>query len=245
MKNLSIIITLLAVIAAAILGGLYWRTASDNSRLELSLSSARSQNQALTANLATSQELTEQQQAQLHALDADLGETKISLTSARSNLIILQREVEELEQNLVESNEIQRDLSGEVSSLNAALAQARASEASPETIASYQQAISNLEQQLATLQSPTTQAPAMPVLTTHRSRSTRVVSVGPSNAFVVLNYGASHGALPSQKMAIRRGTKQLATAQISDVRENYSIAQVRPDSLRDTLQKGDVATLTP
>ena len=241
MKNLSIIITLLAVIAAAILGGLYWRTASDNSRLELSLSSARSQNQALTANLATSQELTEQQQAQLHALDADLGETKISLTSARSNLIILQREVEELEQNLVESNEIQRDLSGEVSSLNAALAQARASEASPETIASYQQAISNLEQQLATLQSPTTQAPAMPVLTTHRSRSTRVVSVGPSNAFV----GASHGALPSQKMAIRRGTKQLATAQISDVRENYSIAQVRPDSLRDTLQKGDVATLTP
>jgi hypothetical protein len=244
-KNLSIIITLLAVIAAAILGGLYWRTASDNSRLELSLSSARSQNQALTANLATSQELTEQQQAQLHALDADLGETKISLTSARSNLIILQREVEELEQNLVESNEIQRDLSGEVSSLNAALAQARASEASPETIASYQQAISNLEQQLATLQSPTTQAPAMPVLTTHRSRSTRVVSVGPSNAFVVLNYGASHGALPSQKMAIRRGTKQLATAQISDVRENYSIAQVRPDSLRDTLQKGDVATLTP
>ena len=245
MKNLSIIITLLAVIAAAILGGLYWRTASDNSRLELSLSSARSQNQALTANLATSQELTEQQQAQLHALDADLGETKISLTSARSNLIILQREVEELEQNLVESNEIQRDLSGEVSSLNAALAQARASEASPETIASYQQAISNLEQQLATLQSPTTQAPAMPVLTTHRSRSTRVVSVGPSNAFVVLNYGASHGALPSQKMAIRRETKQLATAQISDVRENYSIAQVRPDSLRDTLQKGDVATLTP
>ena len=245
MKNLSIIITLLAVIAAAILGGLYWRTASDNSRLELSLSSARSQNQALTANLATSQELTEQQQAQLHALDADLSETKISLTSARSNLIILQREVEELEQNLVESNEIQRDLSGEVSSLNAALAQARASEASPETIASYQQAISNLEQQLATLQSPTTQAPAMPVLTTHRSRSTRVVSVGPSNAFVVLNYGASHGALPSQKMAIRRGTKQLATAQISDVRENYSIAQVRPDSLRDTLQKGDVATLTP
>ena len=245
MKNLSIIITLLAVIAAAILGGLYWRTASDNSRLELSLSSARSQNQALTANLATSQELTEQQQAQLHALDADLGETKISLTSARSNLIILQREVEELEQNLVESNEIQRDLSGEVSSLNAALAQARASEASPETIASYQQAISNLEQQLATLQSPTTQAPAMPVLTTHRSRSTRVVSVGPSNAFVVLNYGASHGALPSQKMAIRRGTKQLATVQISDVRENYSIAQVRPDSLRDSLQKGDTATLTP
>ncbi len=245
MKNLSIIITLLAVIAAAILGGLYWRSASDNSRLELSLSSAQSQNQILTANLATAEELTEQQQTQLHALDADLGETKTSLTSARTNLIILQREIDELEKNLAESQQTQRHLRGEVTSLTAALTQARASEASPETIASYQQAIRDLEQQLATLQSPPPSSPAMPVLTTHRSRNTRVVSVGPSNAFVVLNYGASHGALPSQKMDIQRGTKHLATVQISDVRENYSIAQVRPDSLRDTLQKGDVATLTP
>ncbi|MBE36883.1 MAG: hypothetical protein CMI16_15240 [Opitutaceae bacterium] len=235
MKNLSVIITLLNVIAAAILGGLYWRSSSEKSRLELALSSAQSQNQALTANLATSLELTEQQQAQLHELDADLGETKISLTSTRTNLIILQREIEELEKNLAESKETQRNLRGEVASLTAALAQARASEASPETIASYRQAISDLEQQLATLQSPASQTPAIPVLTTHRSRSTRVVSVGPSNAFVVLNYGASYGALPSQQMDIRRGTKQLATVQISDVRENYSIAQVRPDSLRDTL----------
>ena len=204
MKNLSIIITLLAVITAAIFGGLYWRSSSDNSRLELSLSTARSQNQALTADLMTAQELTEEQKEQLHSLDANLGETKSSLTSARSNLIILQREIEELEANLAESKATQRDLRGEVSSLTEALAQARASEASPETIASYQ-----------------------------------------SNAFVVLNYGASHGALPSQRMDIQRGTKQLATVQISDVRENYSIAQVRPDSLRDSLQKGDVATLTP
>ena len=138
MKNLSIIITLLAVITAAIFGGLYWRSSSDNSRLELSLSTARSQNQALTADLMTAQELTEEQKEQLHSLDANLGETKSSLTSARSNLIILQREIEELEANLAESKATQRDLRGEVSSLTEALAQARASEASPETIASYQ-----------------------------------------------------------------------------------------------------------
>ena len=245
MKNLSIIISFLAVIAAAILGGLYWRSSSDNSRLEQSLGSARSQNQALTANLTAALELTEQQKAQLHALDADLGETKTDLTSARSGMIILQREIDQLEEKIVEFKDTQRHLRGEVSSLTQALTQARASEASTETIASYQQVIRDLEQQLATLQSPTTLSPAIPVLTTHRSRSTRVVSVGLSNAFVVLNYGASHGALPTQTMDIRRETKQLATVQISDVRENYSIAQVRPDSLRDTLQKGDVATLTP
>ena len=187
MKNLSIIISILDVIAAAILGGLYWRSASDNSRLELSLSSARSQNQALSNDLTTAQELTKHQQTQLHTLDADLGETKTSLTSARSDLIIRQREIEELKTSRVESKNTQRDLQGEVSSLSEALTQARASEASPETIASYQQAIRELEQQVATLQYPTTQSPAIPVLTTHRSRSTRIVSIGPSSAFVVLN----------------------------------------------------------
>lgn len=245
MKNLSIIISLLSVIAAAVLGGLYWLSSSDNARLEKSLLTARSQNQVLTADLTVARELTEQQQTQLHTLDADLGETKTSLTSTRSRMIILQREIEELEENLTQSQATQRSLQGDVTSLTKALTQARASEASPETVASYQKTIRDLEQQLATIQSAPYPTSTVPVLTTHRSRSTRVVSVGPSNAFVVLNYGASHGALPSQRMDIHRGTKQLASVQISDVRQNYSIAQVRPDSLRDTLQKGDVATLTP
>jgi hypothetical protein len=69
------------------------------------------------------------------------------------------------------------------------------------------------------------------------------MSIGPSNAFVVINYGAVHGALPTQVISIRRGTETIATALISDVREKYSIAQVQPESLRGALHKGDSAVI--
>ncbi len=245
MKKLSPIISLLAVIAGIILGVLYWQSARDNDRLQQSLASTREQNQSLSAKLDTAQKLTERQQNQLHALDAHLGETKTELTETRSRGIVLRREITQLETDLKASRQIQRELQTDVNSLREDLAQARAAETSAESVASYQQTIRDLEQQIDALQSAATPSPSVPVLTTHRSRSTRVVSVGPASAFVVLNYGANHGALPTQKMDIRRGTKLLATVQISDVRKNYSIAQVTPDSLRDTLQKGDVATLTP
>ncbi len=71
------------------------------------------------------------------------------------------------------------------------------------------------------------------------------MSVGPENAFVVLNYGANRGAQIDQRFAIRSGPDLLATVRISDVRSQFSIAQVEPDSLRGVLHKGDLALLTP
>jgi hypothetical protein len=71
------------------------------------------------------------------------------------------------------------------------------------------------------------------------------VSVGPENAFVVLNYGSARGAQIDQRFAVRSGSDLLATVRISDVRSQFSIAQVEPDSLRGVLHKGDLAVLTP
>ena len=39
------------------------------------------------------------------------------------------------------------------------------------------------------------------------------------------------------------GTSEIATVLISDVRANFSVAQVLPDTLRGVLQKGDSAVL--
>lgn len=245
MKTFPLIILLLALASAALLVGLYWRTTETNRQLDQELSSTKADNSQLGAALSESHQLNEKQRSQLEELDTDLGKTKTALTAARANSVTLQREITQLQQAAEEARRTQRQLRTEVTSLNEALAAARAHPASPESIASYQQTIRDLEQQLASAQSAARDTAPIPVLVTHRTRSTLVVSVGPSNAFVVLNYGANHGALPAQTMSIHRGTNLLATVQISDVRENYSIAQVRPDSLRDSLQKGDVATLTP
>ena len=84
-----------------------------------------------------------------------------------------------------------------------------------------------------------------PGVTPQLRNSAAVMSVGPDNAFVVLNYGANRGAQVGQRFAIRSGSDLLATVSLSDVRSQFSIAQVEPDSLRGVLHKGDLALLTP
>ncbi len=78
---------------------------------------------------------------------------------------------------------------------------------------------------------------------TNRAGRATILTVGPENAFVVLNFGSARGAKLGQKLAVSQGTSDVATVQISDVRAHYSIAQVLTDSLRGVLQKGDSATL--
>ena len=70
-----------------------------------------------------------------------------------------------------------------------------------------------------------------------------VLTVGPSSAFVVLNFGSARGAQLGQRLTVSQGTDVVATVLISDVRTNFSVAQVQPDTLRGVLQKGDLALL--
>lgn len=243
MKPFPLIVLILSLAGAAILGVLYYQAREQGEQLQRDLNASQQESKNLSSHLDQARKVNLAQKEQLNKLDADLGATKTALTTSRSKNVQLNRQVSQLKESVtVRQGEI-RLLSAEVLALKETLAQARAHESSPESVAAYKATISELEQQLDSVKQAPPPTPAIPVLTTHRSRSSRVVSVGPSNAFVVLNYGAAHGALPTQKMTIRRGTKTLAVVQISDVRENYSIAQVRPDSLRDTLIKGDSATL--
>ena len=47
----------------------------------------------------------------------------------------------------------------------------------------------------------------------------------------------------NQRLSVSQGTEIVATVLISDVRTNFSIAQVQPDTLRGDLHKGDSALL--
>jgi hypothetical protein len=70
-----------------------------------------------------------------------------------------------------------------------------------------------------------------------------VMRVGPENAFVVLDYGATLGARHAQQLQILRGTERVATVQISDIHDHLSLAIVQPDSLRSGLRRGDTASI--
>jgi hypothetical protein len=72
----------------------------------------------------------------------------------------------------------------------------------------------------------------------------QVVRVGPRDAFVVLDFGAAHGARPGQILSLWRGTSELARVQISDARPRFSLAQVLSATLKGQLQTGDLVLLT-
>jgi hypothetical protein len=74
-------------------------------------------------------------------------------------------------------------------------------------------------------------------------RNASVLNVGTKSAFVVLNIGSSHGARPGLQLAVDRQGLSLARLQISEVDENYSIAQVEAGSLTGKLRVGDNATI--
>jgi len=106
----------------------------------------------------------------------------------------------------------------------------------------YRRRIAALESQLAdlltrVLAEPTATAPASPTATA--SSPYQVIRVGPDSAFVVVSYGALHGAAPGDELTLCRGTSVITRVQISDAREKFSLAQVLPAALKGQLQPGD------
>lgn len=114
-------------------------------------------------------------------------------------------------------------------------------------IAPYRQRIAELEDQLTRLLTralaETLPEPAAPY-PAPASGPHQVVRIGPAAAFVVLDYGETHGARPQAIIRLQRGTSELAQVQISDVRPRFSLAHVLPGTLKGQLQTGDIVVFT-
>ncbi|MBP6506952.1 MAG: hypothetical protein KA257_05250 [Opitutaceae bacterium] len=250
MKSPLLPLSLLAVVGAIVSGVLYFRAHQAGQAVQRQLMQSKSQGVALESQVATLTARNTALQTQVSELDASLGEAKTKATVTAARNVQLSREITQLKSQLAGREQDAQTLQREVADLKQELVATRESAASAESVAAYQATIADLEQKLTPASttpvsvSAPPSAPPTPVLTTNRSRNASVMSVGPSSAFVVINYGATHGALPGQLLRIQRGTEILARVLISDVRETQSIAQVQPDSLRGALHKGDLALLT-
>lgn len=201
------------------------------------------ENTALDAALTTARQSTDALALQVDSLDTALGEARTRLTTAEARNVELIRELVQTRSQIGESENLARELAALQAAhrtLQQELATTPPAALDPEMLAAFERVMVELGQRL-------TSPPAAPPLslTSSRARTALVVSVGPSQSFVVLNYGAEHGALPRQELLIRRGTETVAKVHISDVRPHHSIAQVQPDSLSGVLHKGDSAVLSP
>lgn len=243
MNRLLLVLSLLAFTVSGSLGALYWQALE--TRRDLT-----ARNATLDGQLATSRELASSFQKQAVTAGAQLEATKAQLTAAETRTTQLSSDLATARAAAAAREQAERALRDEVASLQRDLADTRAAAIPAAQVEAYKSTIAELERQLATAKNgaalPTAAGASTAVFSSRAGRSSaQVVSVGPENAFVVLNYGSARGAALDQRFAVRSGSDILATVRISDVRSQFSIAQVEPDSLRGVLHKGDLAILTP
>jgi septal ring factor EnvC (AmiA/AmiB activator) len=240
--------TVLVVALAGVAALAYLRFQSESARraLQTQLVAESNRAQALSSDLAAAKQENTTLTAKVHTLEGDVSAVHGKLTASETRATQLERDLAQAKSAAALHEQNSRALAAEIATLRQDLADTRAAQASPEAIAAYRNTIAELERQLASAQNgaaaPSAAGAATAVFSSRGGRA-NVVNVGPGNAFVVLDFGAERGAQLGQRLTVNQGTDVVATVLISDVRPNFSIAQVLPETLRAVLQKGDPALL--
>jgi septal ring factor EnvC (AmiA/AmiB activator) len=253
MHRLPLILCAIAVLGSALSGWLYVQAGNTKQVLELRLSDSTERAAKLDAALAGANEQNGALKEQNGALKATTATLDRELADNRAKLSAAEQRVAQTAQDLIDTKSVlavyeatTRALGDEVAALRQDLDESRASNASPEAVQAYKATIAELEKQLAVAKNGATLTPgtggSTAVFASRAGRAT-ILTVGPQSAFVVLNFGSARGAKLGQKLTVSQGPNEVATIAISDVRANFSVAQVLPDSLRGVLQKGDSALL--
>jgi hypothetical protein len=246
MHRLPILLCVVALLGAALSAAFYLRIGNSKQLLASQLSDSTARSAKLESALAAANEQNGTLKANLTAAATELAATRQQLTTVELRAVVLDHDLTQAKTLLTLQEQNARALAAEVSSLRQDLDETRTSLASPEAVAAYKSTIAELERQLANARNgaaaPTAAGASTAVFTSRAGRAT-VLTVGPSSAFVVLNFGSARGAKLGQKLEVSQGTQIVATVLISDVRTNFSVAQVQPETLRGVLQKGDSALL--
>jgi septal ring factor EnvC (AmiA/AmiB activator) len=253
MHRLPFLLCVIALSGSALSAGLYFRIGNSKQVLEQRLADTTSRAAKLDLDLAASNQQNGSLKARLTNVSGELNAVKSKFKTVDARATQLDRDLTVARSDLSAAKEVvavyemtARALADEVAALRQDLSDSRASNASPEAVAAYRNTIAELERQLATARNgaaaPAAAGASTAVFASRVGRAT-VLTVGPESAFVVLNFGSARGAQLGQKLTVSQGPDEVATILISDVRTNFSVAQVLPDTLRGVLQKGDLALL--
>ena len=246
MNRSALLLCIVALAGAVISAALYVRIGNSKHLLELQLNDSTSRATKLQTDLATANEQNGTLKANLAAATTELSAAREKISASEMRIVVLDHDLKQAKTMLSLQEQNTRALASEVTSLRSDLDDAHNSAASPEAVAAYKNTIAELERQLANARNgaaaPTAAGAATAVFASRPGRAT-VLTVGPASSFVVLNFGTARGAKLGQKLNVSQGNEVVATVLISDVRANFSVAQVQPESLRGVLQKGDSALL--
>lgn len=209
---------------------------TDLQTLNASLQTERSQKQKL-------QQENTQQAATLQAQANELDRLTAEALLANNQLLQIQRENKRLAEERDAQDSVERRLQKENGRLTQELSVLKATSVPQGEIASYERAIANLERQILELQQTTPQqfitsslptaVPADPKL------KGTILTVGKGTSFVVVDIGYNDGVRLQNELYVQHADTAIAKIQVTEVKENLSIARVLPDSVVKTPQTGD------
>ena len=253
MSRLPLILCLVALAGSVVSAVLFLRIGNSKQLLEARLADSTARTSQLESSLAQANEQSGALKSQLQAASASIAESRTHLDAARAQATAAEARATQTATELAQAKAVvglyeqtSRALAEDLEILRQDMATLRATHATPETVEAYKGTISELEKQLASARSGTAAprvAGASTAVFTNRAGRATVLSVGPQNAFVVLNFGSARGAKLGHKLVVSQGDTPVATVTISDVRNNFSVAQIIPDTVKAALQKGDEAVL--
>lgn len=246
MRNLTLILCIIALAGAVASGVMFFIIGNTKQELHHRWQNTEAELGATEIRLANAQNENETLSNQVRGLDTDLASNKRDLTALRLETEQMQQTLDLVEEARASAVSARETALTDLVSATENLAELRAQVAqsvSPEEVARYQQTITDLEARIGPMERRLAQKNAPSMLVAGRSNHAQVAKVGPLNAFVVINFGETHGAAPNQRFTIKRGSAVLATVEISLTKEHYSIAQVLPETLSGNIRKGDAATL--
>lgn len=250
MRNLTLILCGIALVGSVASGVMFFLIGNSKQRLHNQLVESQAEVASLEIDLGKTNKDSAALTERLHQLDADLGATKNALdeTQFANDELKAALDLAEAEraQSIADSDQARADLRENQTEL-VQIRDLMAKSISPQQAMRYRKIIADLESKVGEMKNNLEQLKntPQPDFISSRAYHAQTVRVGPRNAFVVINYGKSHGALPNQRFEIKRGLDVLATVEISDLTENYSVAQVLPETLSGNLRKGDAAIITP
>lgn len=246
MKGFSLLMSLAAVLAAGVAGLLFFKIEYDKEHL-------LANNTAVQAQLASAHQRandngTERDAlaTQISTLQREMAELKARNTTLEARNSQLARELTRNREELTSREGSDQGVQQEIANLRKQVAESRAAlasaigGASPEQVAAYEARIQDLEAQLTALRRG--ESTNLSFASVPGDLKGEVIEVGPKAAFVVLNIGTRHGAVTALEMVLRRGSQVLARIRLTDVRENYSVANVVPETGTGNLRPGDVAS---
>ncbi|MDQ8179811.1 hypothetical protein [Pelagicoccus sp. SDUM812005] len=243
MKVITRTLQALAVLGAIAAGAFYFLAKAEYQSLDTNLQTL---NASLKAEKARSQKLQKESADQAKTIESQAAEIQ-RLTAdallANNQLLQIQRENKRLADERDAQDVAERRLQKENSRLTQEVNVLKATSVPQEQIANYELAIANLERQVLELQQtqPLQQvATSLPTaIPADPSLRGNVLTVGKGASFVVLDIGYSDGVRLQNELYVQHADTPIAKIQVTEVKENLSIARVLPESLVKAPQTGD------